>query len=124
MLTGMDVESVADMERAADRLLAIGASAVLVKGGHIPGDTIVDLLRTADGDGATFEHPRIATKSTHGTGCTLASAIATGVAHGFTLRDAVTRAEDYVLEAIRTAPGLGKGHGPLNHGHVIGARLN
>jgi hydroxymethylpyrimidine/phosphomethylpyrimidine kinase len=120
----MDVETVADMERAADRLLALGASAVLIKGGHIPGDTIVDLLRTADGDGASFEHPRIATQSTHGTGCTLASAIATGVAHGFTLRDAVARAEDYVFEAIRTAPGLGKGHGPLNHGHVIGARLN
>ena len=123
-LTGIAVETVDDMERAADRLLALGASAVLIKGGHIPGDTIVDLLRTADGDGARFEHARIATQSTHGTGCTLASAIATGVAHGFTLRDAVERAEDYVLEAIRTAPGLGKGHGPLNHGHVIGARLN
>jgi hydroxymethylpyrimidine/phosphomethylpyrimidine kinase len=124
VLAGMDVETVTDMERAADRLLAMGASAVLVKGGHLPGDTIVDLLRTADGDGASFEHPRIASRSTHGTGCTLASAIATGVAHGFTLRDAVARAEDYVHEAIRTAPGLGKGCGPLNHGHVIGARLN
>ncbi len=123
-LTGIPVESVADLDRAADRLLAFGASAVLIKGGHLPGDTIVDLLRTADGEGARFEHPRIDTKSTHGTGCTLASAIACGVAHGFTLRDAVQRAEDYVLEAIRTAPGLGRGHGPLNHGHVIGARLN
>jgi len=123
-LTGIKVETVADMERAADRLLAFGASAVLIKGGHVPGDTIVDLLRTADGDGANFEHPRIVTRSTHGTGCTLASAIACGVAHGFTLRSAVERAEDYVIEAIRTAPGLGKGHGPLNHGHVIGARLN
>jgi len=123
-LTGIKVENIADMERAADRLLAFGASAVLIKGGHIPGDTIVDLLRTADGDGANFEHPRIITRSTHGTGCTLASAVACGVAHGFTLRSAVERAEDYVVEAIRTAPGLGKGHGPLNHGHVIGARLN
>lgn len=123
-LTGIKVENTADMERAADRLLAFGASAVLVKGGHIPGDTIVDLLRTADGDGENFEHPRIITRSTHGTGCTLASAVACGVAHGFTLRSAVERAEDYVVEAIRTAPGLGKGHGPLNHGHVIGARLN
>ena len=123
-LSGLPVESEADMERAADRLLTFGASAVLIKGGHVPGDTIVDLLRTADGEAARFEHPRIETRSTHGTGCTLASAIACGVAHGFTLRDAVERAEDYVLEAIRTAPGLGKGHGPLNHGHVIGARLN
>jgi len=123
-LAGIPVESVDDMERAADRLLAFGASAVLIKGGHVPGDTIVDILRTADGEGAHFEHPRIVTRSTHGTGCTLAAAIACGVAHGFTLRSAVERAEDYVLEAIRTAPGLGKGHGPLNHGHVIGARLN
>lgn len=123
-LSGVKVETVDDMDRAADRLLAFGASAVLIKGGHLPGDMIVDLLRTADGEGARFEHPRIDTKHTHGTGCTLASAIACGVAHGFTLRDAVQRAEDYLLEAIRTAPGLGKGHGPLNHGHLLGARLN
>ncbi len=124
VLSGVSVEDEAGMERAADRLLAFGASAVLIKGGHLPGDTIVDVLRTADGEAARFEHPRIATQSTHGTGCTLASAIACGVALGFTLRDAVQRAEDYVLEAIRTAPGLGKGHGPLNHGHLLGARLN
>ena len=123
-LTGVKISSVDDMERAADHLLAMGASAVLIKGGHVPGETIVDLLRTVDGEAARFEHPRIDTKHTHGTGCTLASAIACGVAHGFTLRSAVERAEDYLLEAIRTAPGLGKGHGPLNHGHVIGARLN
>jgi hydroxymethylpyrimidine/phosphomethylpyrimidine kinase len=124
-LTGLKVESVADLERAADHLLALGASAVLVKGGHLAGELIVDVLRTADGESFRFEHPRIATKSTHGTGCTLASAIATGIALGFTLRDAVERAEAYVVEAIRTAPlGLGAGHGPLNHGHVIGARLN
>ena len=123
-LSGVKVETVDDMERAADRLLSFGASAVLIKGGHLPGDTIVDLLRTADGEALRFEHARIVTKSTHGTGCTLAAAITCGVALGFTLRDAVARAEDYVVEAIRTAPGLGKGHGPLNHGHVIGARLN
>jgi len=123
-LTGLKVETVSDMERAADQLLAFGASAVLVKGGHLAGETIVDLLRTADGEAMRFEHPRIVTKSTHGTGCTLASAIATGVALGFTLRDAVERAERFVIEAIRTAPGLGAGYGPLNHGHVVGARLN
>ncbi len=123
-LTGLKVENTADMERAAERLLAFGASAVLIKGGHLPGELISDVLRTADGEAFRFEHPRIVTKSTHGTGCTLASAIATGVALGFTLRDAVERAEQYVVEAIRTAPGLGAGHGPLNHGHVVGARLN
>lgn len=124
VLTEQPVETVDDMERAAGHLLAMGASAVLIKGGHLPGDTVVDLLRTADGEGARFEHPRLDTRSTHGTGCTLASAVACGVAHGFTLKDAVQRAEDYVFEAIRTAPALGRGHGPLNHGHVIGARLN
>ncbi|HEY4102434.1 MAG TPA: bifunctional hydroxymethylpyrimidine kinase/phosphomethylpyrimidine kinase [Polyangiaceae bacterium] len=123
-LSGVKIETIADIDRAADRLLAFGASAVLIKGGHLPGESIVDVLRTADGEAVRFEHPRIVTQSTHGTGCTLASAIATGVALGLTLRDAVRRAEDYVLEAIRTAPGLGKGHGPLNHGHLIGARLN
>ena len=123
-LSGISIKNTADMDRAADRLLAFGASAVLIKGGHLEGELIVDLLRTADGEGARFEHARISTQSTHGTGCTLASAVACGLAHGFTLRDAVERAESYVLEAIRTAPGLGRGHGPLNHGHVIGARLN
>jgi hydroxymethylpyrimidine/phosphomethylpyrimidine kinase len=123
-LTGVKIDTVSDMERAADHLLALGASAVLIKGGHVPGDVITDVLRTADGEGAHFEHERIDTKHTHGTGCTLASAIACGIAHGFTLRSAVERAEDYLQGAIRTAPGLGKGHGPLNHGHVIGARLN
>jgi hydroxymethylpyrimidine/phosphomethylpyrimidine kinase len=108
-----------DLGRAADRLLALGAGAALVKGGHLPGDVVVDLLRTADGTERRFESERIQSTSTHGTGCTLASAIATGVAEGLRLQDAVERARDYVLSAIRTAPGLGQGHGPLNHGHPL-----
>ncbi|HEY4156645.1 MAG TPA: bifunctional hydroxymethylpyrimidine kinase/phosphomethylpyrimidine kinase [Polyangiaceae bacterium] len=124
VLSGVKIDRVSDMERAADRLLAFGASAVLVKGAHLDGDLIVDLLRTADGEEARFEHPRQNTRSTHGTGCTLSSAIATGIGLGFTLRDAVKRAEQYLLEAIRTAPGFGSGYGPLNHGHPLGARLN
>jgi hydroxymethylpyrimidine/phosphomethylpyrimidine kinase len=118
-LAGVAVEKESDLERAADRLLLLGASAVLVKGGHLPGETVVDLLRTADGASYRFTSPRLLTRSTHGTGCTLASAIATGVAEGLTLKDAVERARDYVFEAIRTAPDLGHGHGPLNHGHPL-----
>lgn len=116
-LTGLPIESPDDMGRAADALLALGASAVLVKGGHLPGDTVVDLLRTADGLERRFEGERLVSRNTHGTGCTLASAIAAGVAEGLRLEDAVERARDYVREAIRTAPGFGAGHGPLNHGH-------
>jgi len=115
-LTGIEVRDVDDLARAADRLLALGPAAVLVKGGHLPGDTVVDVLRTIDGIEHRFEGPRIATRSSHGTGCTLASAIATGIAEGMTLVSAIERARHYVVRALRTAPGLGQGHGPLNHG--------
>jgi hydroxymethylpyrimidine/phosphomethylpyrimidine kinase len=114
-LTGARVRSVGDLSGAADRLLALGASAVLIKGGHLEGDTVVDLLRTADGVEERFESPRLTTKATHGTGCTLASAVAAGVAEGWTLSDAVRRAHDFVFAAMRSAPGLGAGHGPLDH---------
>ncbi len=117
-LTGATVRDVADMEAAALALLDLGARAVLLKGGHLEGGTIVDLLATEEGC-ERFEHPRIETPHTHGTGCTLASAIATGLAQGMTLGDSVARARAYVLEAIRQAPGYGTGHGPLNHGHPI-----
>jgi hydroxymethylpyrimidine/phosphomethylpyrimidine kinase len=115
VLTGLPARTIDDLPRLADGLLSRGAAAVLVKGGHLEGDTIVDLLRTADGAEHRFEGPRIPTRSTHGTGCTLASAIATGLAEGLTLETSVARARRYVEVAIRTAPGLGSGHGPLNH---------
>jgi hydroxymethylpyrimidine/phosphomethylpyrimidine kinase len=99
----------------------LGPSAVLLKGGHGPGSLIVDVLADASGGVETFESTRIATSSTHGTGCTLASAIAVGIAQGLSVRESVVRARAYVLEAIRTAPGFGHGHGPLNHAHTIGA---
>lgn len=114
-LTGLAVRCEDDLSRAADGLLELGPSAVLLKGGHLPGSTVVDLLRTADGDELRFESTRIESRSTHGTGCTLASAVAAGVAQGLRLADAVRRARDFVHEAIRCAPGLGTGHGPLNH---------
>jgi len=120
LLSGTAVDNEADLERAADRLLLLGPAAVLVKGGHLTGGTVVDVLRTADGAAYRFESPRLVSRSTHGTGCTLASAIATGIAEGLTLKDAVERARVYVFDAVRTAPGLGEGHGPLNHGHPLG----
>jgi hydroxymethylpyrimidine/phosphomethylpyrimidine kinase len=118
-LTGVSIDGPDDMARAADVLLARGAGAALIKGGHLPGDEVVDLLRTADGVERRWESPRLSSRSTHGTGCTLAAAIATGIAEGLRLEDAVDRAREYVLEAIRTAPGLGAGHGPLNHAHPL-----
>lgn len=116
-LAQLDVETEADMSAAADAILGLGAGAVLIKGAHLPGDEILDLLRTADGEQLEFRQSRIDTRSTHGTGCTLASAIAAGIAEGLTLRDSVTRAEDYVRKAIFNAPGYGHGHGPLDHAH-------
>lgn len=118
-LTGIEVGGLEDQKRAAERLLESGAGAVLVKGGHLTGETVFDVLATADAL-QVMSSPRLETESTHGTGCTLASAIATGLARGETLTDAVMMARDYVHEAIRTAPGLGRGHGPLNHGHTLG----
>ncbi len=105
-------------EALARDLLALDPKAVLLKGGHRDGGEVVDLLVSGDGV-ARFSSPRIDTPNTHGTGCTLASAIATGIAQGLVLEAAVDRARDYVIEAIRTAPGFGSGHGPLNHGHTV-----
>jgi hydroxymethylpyrimidine/phosphomethylpyrimidine kinase len=113
-LSGLRIAGVDDMRRAADRLLGAGVRAVLLKGGHLDGPVVTDLLATADGMEA-FEAPRIESRSTHGTGCTLASAIAAALAQGMGLRDAVLRARAYVRAAIAAAPGLGHGHGPLNH---------
>ena len=115
ILTGMRITTERDLERAADALLALGPSAVLMKGGHLEGDTVVDLLRTADGAEHRFEGPRIVTRSTHGTGCTLASAIAANLALGLDVREALPRAREYVEGAILRAPRVGGGHGPLNH---------
>lgn len=113
-LTGLTIRTVADMRVAATALLAMGVPAVLLKGGHLESDTVTDLLATASGIEA-FPAPRIQTRHTHGTGCTTASAVAAGLAQGMSLRDTVLRARDYVTAAIASAPGFGKGHGPLNH---------
>lgn len=119
-LTGIAVTDEASMRRAGEALLRLGARAVLMKGGHVPGPRVIDVLMTAAGE-TTFESERIQTRHTHGTGCTLASACATGLAQQLPLSDAVSRARLYVLEAIRRAPGLGEGHGPLDHGWPLRA---
>lgn len=120
VLTGLTIRTVDDMRRAGERLLAQGPKAVLMKGGHLEGPVLTDLLLTGEGE-TCFTGERIDTPHTHGTGCTLASAIACGLAQGLSTGDAVARARRYVEIAIRTAPGLGHGHGPLNHSHTVGS---
>jgi hydroxymethylpyrimidine/phosphomethylpyrimidine kinase len=117
-LTGMPIGGLADMSMAAQMLLTLGPPAVLLTGGHLSGDCVTDILCTSDGE-ERFESPRLDTHHTHGSGCTLASAIATGLGQGLGLRDAVVRARAYVHEAIAGAPGLGGGAGPLDHTHTV-----
>ena len=117
-LAGMKITNMEDMKHCAMMLRTMGPEAVLLKGGHMPGDTVMDILVGED-DIVTLVKPRITTKHTHGTGCTLSSAIATGLAKGLSLTRAVQIAHDYVNQAIKTAPGLGRGYGPLNHGWTV-----
>jgi hydroxymethylpyrimidine/phosphomethylpyrimidine kinase len=117
-LTGLKVQDLDGQKRAGQALLEQGAKAVLVKGGHVPGEVVVDLLVTPEGE-TVYEARRIETRHTHGTGCTLASACAAGLAQGMTLPDAVARARAYTLQAIHHAPGFGAGHGPLDHGWAL-----
>jgi hydroxymethylpyrimidine/phosphomethylpyrimidine kinase len=122
-LTGLSVETTDDLRRAGDALLGLGARAVLMKGGHIlsgegAGERVVDVLMTGQGE-TTFEGERIETRHTHGTGCTLASACAAGLARGLPLPEAVAQAWNYVHQAMLRAPGFGAGHGPLDHGWTL-----
>jgi hydroxymethylpyrimidine/phosphomethylpyrimidine kinase len=117
-LTGLSIGSETEMRTAATALLALGAPAVLLKGGHLASDTVTDLLASAAGVEA-FAAPRIETRHTHGTGCTTASAVAAGLAQGMSLRDSVVRARAFVRAALVAAPGLGRGHGPLNHAVTV-----
>jgi len=112
-LTGLPVRDLAGMRAAAERLLAMGARAALIKGGHLT-DSAVDVLLESHGF-LEFPAPRIETRHTHGTGCTFSAAITALLARGFELTAAIRSAKDYVTEAIRTNPGLGSGSGPLNH---------
>jgi hydroxymethylpyrimidine/phosphomethylpyrimidine kinase len=115
-LTGIAVRDVEGQRAAAAALVErLGARAALVKGGHVEGDVIRDVL-FSEGGYRVFESPRIDTRATHGTGCTLASAIAALLAQGAALEAAVERARGYLMGAIKRAPGLGQGHQPLGHG--------
>ena len=118
-MAGIEITSVDDMRRAGECLLGMGARSVLIKGGHLTDDTLTDILLTQSEE-KFYSSPRLKTVHTHGTGCTLASAIAAGIAQGLEVQIATERARKYVFEAIRTAPGLGAGYGPLNHAHTIG----
>jgi hydroxymethylpyrimidine/phosphomethylpyrimidine kinase len=114
ILTGRHVERVSDMRDAAKALVDLGAGAALVKGGHLVEDETVDVFW----DGAEeriWRRPRIDTRGTHGTGCTLSAAVAAGLALERPLVEAVDDALDFVARAISTAPRIGSGHGPLNH---------
>lgn len=120
LLIGRAIDGADAMEGAAEELLALGAHAVLLKGGHLHGDALVDVLVARDSKSARrFVSPRIATRNLHGTGCTLSSAVAANLALGHALAEAVERARTYVSEAIAAGADIGTGtgsHGPLNHG--------
>ena len=116
VLTGRVVHDVPTMERAGETLLRFGAAAALVKGGHLPDDggALTDVLVTPEGI-RHLSHPRLDTSSTHGTGCTVSAAVTAGLALGRPLETAVADALDFVHRAMAAAPGLGGGHGPLDH---------
>jgi hydroxymethylpyrimidine/phosphomethylpyrimidine kinase len=114
ILVGRSLQDGDDVRRAAREIVALGPRAVVMKGGHGGGDVVVDVLF----DGANFREytaPRIDTSSTHGTGCTFASAIAAGLARGLSIEEAVAQAKEYVTAALRNAQAIGGGHGPLHH---------
>src|SRR3989344_1412363 len=113
------------LDEAAQALCALGARAALLKGGHLPGDWVVDVLATRSGVRQRLESARIATPNGHGTGCTLSSAIAAHLAQGLPLQQAVERARAYILGAIAAGADVttGRGHGPLNHGYAPVAQL-
>lgn len=123
----LDIEPAAsedEMRAQGERLLALGPKAVLMKGGHGAGAESVDLMVT-EGEVLRLTAKRIATRNTHGTGCTLSSAIAAGIARGLPLDDAVRGAKDYLTAALAAADDLtiGRGHGPVHHFHAIWSRL-
>lgn len=118
ILTGKPVEDVNGQRRAAEGLLEAGAKAALVKGGHIEGGVIRDVLQTQYEE-HIFEAPRIETTETHGTGCTLASAVATLCGRGLGMPEAVQAGRDYLFSALKAAPGFGAGPGPVHHGWAI-----
>lgn len=119
LLSGLRIRDADDLPRVAARLMEAGCQAVLLKGGHLEGTTVTDLLVTSRGS-EPLQWPRVNTTCDHGTGCTLASAIAAGLAQGMALGEAVRRARRYLQRALETALPLGGGRGPVNHAHCLG----
>ena len=119
-LLGRPITGEDELDAAAGDLLALGARAALLKGGHLPGERVVDLLALPDGSVHRLASARIATRNGHGTGCTLSSAIAAHLALGLGLQQAVEAARAYILGAIAAGADVttGRGHGPLNHGYA------
>jgi hydroxymethylpyrimidine/phosphomethylpyrimidine kinase len=115
-LTTPNLPELAALGGDARALAVRHGCAILVKGGHAEGEVLIDRLIRPDGPPIDWESRRIDTRHSHGTGCTLASAIATGLGQGMALADAIGRARDYVRAALLAAPGLGAGHGPMGHG--------
>jgi hydroxymethylpyrimidine/phosphomethylpyrimidine kinase len=113
-LAGVAIRTDRDRRDAAKRIASLGVKAVVIKGGHLPTDDIVDVLYE-HGEFVEFRHARVPGRHTHGTGCTFSAAIASHLALGRTLRGAIPLAQAYVAEAIRRGPELGKGHGPMQH---------
>lgn len=120
LLLGHDIAGIGDLDGAANELLSLGTPAVLLKGGHLPGSVVVDVLAMRDGTRQRLQSPRIPSRNVHGTGCTLSSAIAAQLALGLALPQAVAEARRYILAAISAGAQVqtGRGHGPLNHGHA------
>ena len=118
-LTGVKIESIDDLITAGQVLLEMGVYAALMKGGHMAGKSVTDVLVTEQGANI-MSGPRLNSRHTHGTGCTLASAVAANMALGVSLDEAVITAREFVFDAIRTAPKFGAGYGPLNHGLSYG----
>jgi hydroxymethylpyrimidine kinase/phosphomethylpyrimidine kinase len=113
ILTGIKINNTKDQINAGKRIIEMGCKAALIKGGHGDGGTVSDVL--VDEDIHVFEHERVNTNNTHGTGCTLASSIATNLALGASLHDACEKSIDYVATLLKSSPSLGKGNGPLMH---------
>lgn len=114
VLSGMVIETGDDRRRAAERILTLGPAAVIIKGGHFGSTDIRDLLLDRQGF-AEFVAERVASTQTHGTGCTFSAALAAHLAKGHTLREAIPLVQTYIAGAIRESPGLGRGHGPMQH---------
>ena len=114
-LCGQEIRKLREVEECARRIHDMGPKAVVIKGGHLEGEKVIDVLYEGGDEFHYFVRDRVNTSHTHGTGCTFSSAIAVFLGRGFSVKEAVEKAKLYVHNAIERAPGLGKGHGPLNH---------